>query len=368
MFFRTGFFAKKIGAVVAGGVGVWGAITGTLSDQTDLQSALDAKAASFTQFKFTADSNTGFDNPTADVIDLVTGGAVAWKILSTGELRGPDAATSSSAGTTRVVRGGPGGSTSGAGGLLELRGGVPVDGIGGAISIITNAGVGSGRNGGQLVFGTGNSGASGNARGGDCNITLGNGIGNERGGIMQFIGGNGGSSGNGGYLEFTSGNCGTSSSSLTTGRITFGTASTTFGTSGDIEFVIGEGTDATHHGNILFKGRPGGVLTTGLKINGKELHIIHTGSSPTITSGGGTSPSIAGKDEAFLVTVGTGGVATSVEVTFANAFTNAPVASVGSDTDIVAFKWTTTTTKITITATAPFTAGSKLHVICRGYE
>jgi hypothetical protein len=35
---------RKIAALSLGGGGAWGTITGTLSDQTDLQSALDAKA------------------------------------------------------------------------------------------------------------------------------------------------------------------------------------------------------------------------------------------------------------------------------------------------------------------------------------
>jgi hypothetical protein len=97
-------------------------------------------------------------------------------------------------------------------------------------------------------------------------------------------------------------------------------------------------------------------------------HLIHEGTSPTITANGGTNPSIVGKDEAFEVTIGTGGTATSVEVTFGNAFTNAPICVAQSDTDIVPFKCVTTTTKVTISATLAFTAGSILHVVCRGWE
>lgn len=101
----------------------------------------------------------------------------------------------------------------------------------------------------------------------------------------------------------------------------------------------------------------------------KAQHIVHSGTAPTITAGGGTNPSIVGADEAFTVTIGTGGTATSVEVTFANAFTtNPPSPSVQSDTDIVPFKVTPLTNKITITATAAFTAGSKLYCSMRGWE
>lgn len=101
----------------------------------------------------------------------------------------------------------------------------------------------------------------------------------------------------------------------------------------------------------------------------KAGHAISKGSSPTITAGGGTSPSIVGKDEAFTVTIGTGGIATSVEVTFATAFTtNPPVCCADSDTDIIAVKVAALTTKVTITAAVPFTAGSKLNVLCKGWE
>lgn len=101
----------------------------------------------------------------------------------------------------------------------------------------------------------------------------------------------------------------------------------------------------------------------------KSQHIIHSGTAPTITANGGTDPAIVGTDESFVVTIGTGGVATSVEVTFGNAFTtNPPSVSVESDTDIVPFKITPLTTKVTITATLAFTAGSKLYCIARGWE
>ena len=98
-------------------------------------------------------------------------------------------------------------------------------------------------------------------------------------------------------------------------------------------------------------------------------HLIHEGSSPTITADGGTNPSIVGKDEACVVTIGTGGVATSVTVTFANAFTtNPPVCVAQSDTDIVAFKVVSTTTTVKVDAAAPFTAGSKITIVSRGWE
>lgn len=101
----------------------------------------------------------------------------------------------------------------------------------------------------------------------------------------------------------------------------------------------------------------------------RSQHLIHEGTSPTITANGGTNPTIAGKDEAFDVTIGTGGTATDFTVTFANAFTtNAPVCIAQSNTDIVALKVAATTTTVTVTSATAFTAGSIVHVICRGWE
>lgn len=99
---------------------------------------------------------------------------------------------------------------------------------------------------------------------------------------------------------------------------------------------------------------------------GHLLSIAGTANTPTITAGGGTNPTITGTDNAFAVTIGTGGVASSVEVTFATAFANAPISSAQSDTDILALKSTALTTKVTITASTPFTAGSNIDCICMG--
>ena len=113
--------------------------------------------------------------------------------------------------------------------------------------------------------------------------------------------------------------------------------------------------------------KTGAEPTDVFQINGTEQHTLHQGTAPTITAGGGTSPSIVGRDEACIVTIGTGGVATSVTVTYNTAFTNAPAAVANSDTDIVGFSVAATTTTVTITAAAPFTAGSKISIISRGY-
>jgi len=98
-----------------------------------------------------------------------------------------------------------------------------------------------------------------------------------------------------------------------------------------------------------------------------SVHSLSVGSAPTISSGCGTSPSIAGRDEAMTITVGTGGSATSCTIAFATSFTtNAPscVAISNSDTGLL---MTTATNGLTVSKATALTAGSKIMVVCRGW-
>jgi hypothetical protein len=71
----------------------------------------------------------------------------------------------------------------------------------------------------------------------------------------------------------------------------------------------------------------------------------------------------------MLITVGTGGGATSCAVSFGSTWTgNAPVCVAQNDTDIVTYKVATTTAGVTITASAAFTASSKFNVLCIGQQ
>ena len=81
----------------------------------------------------------------------------------------------------------------------------------------------------------------------------------------------------------------------------------------------------------------------------------------------GTSPSVAGTDNTMLVSVGTGGAATSCAVNFGTAWGTAPVCIAQNDTDKVAYSIATTTSAVTISAAAAFTASSKFHIHCIGY-
>lgn len=105
-----------------------------------------------------------------------------------------------------------------------------------------------------------------------------------------------------------------------------------------------------------------------LRINGVVQHTVHVGTAPTITAGGGTGPTIAGTDECFSVTIGTGGIAQSVTVTFANAYTVAPQCVANHQGASLLVKCVSTTTTVVITAELPFTASGIIDVVCRGYE
>lgn len=108
------------------------------------------------------------------------------------------------------------------------------------------------------------------------------------------------------------------------------------------------------------------ALVTAFTINSAG-HFIAGGTAPTITSGFGTSPSIAGTDQGGRVTVGTGGIATTGVVTFGKAFATAPACTVNNETTVLLAQATATTTTLTITSATPFTAADKLTYTCVGY-
>lgn len=66
----------------------WGEIQGTLSNQTDLQDALDAKANITCLVYRALLTQTGTDAPTAVVLENTLGGTVVWTYVSTGSYAG----------------------------------------------------------------------------------------------------------------------------------------------------------------------------------------------------------------------------------------------------------------------------------------
>lgn len=290
MFFRAGFIGKKIVAAVS---------------------------AAITEFLFTSDADTGFSNPSANTIAIITGGTTAWRITSAQELVGPTPGATS-AGADRLIRGSPGGATSGNAGLFQIYGGDAVDGNGGQLEFVGGTGNGDFHQGGALSFNGGGAGT------GSFNV-----------GGSVFIGG--------------------------------GVNANSDGSAGDVTLSGGHAFAGANKGHVYMSASNGDRI---IKYDSNKFHeILVNTASPTITAGGGTSPSIVGNDHVFVVTVGTGGVATSVEITFAHTFTTVPPVVIPiSDTDLVSFKTVETTSKVTISATAPFTAGSKIKCLVRGYE
>lgn len=96
-------------------------------------------------------------------------------------------------------------------------------------------------------------------------------------------------------------------------------------------------------------------------------HIVAGGTSPTIASGFGTSPSIAGKDMAGRLTVGSGGIAITGAITFGTAWGTAPACVANNETTQLAVFATATTTTLTLASTTPFTAADVISFVCLGY-
>ena len=99
----------------------------------------------------------------------------------------------------------------------------------------------------------------------------------------------------------------------------------------------------------------------------KLRHAIWSGTAPTIASGFGSSPSVAGADSAGRLTVGSGGSAATGAITFGTTWATAPACVANNETTIQLVQATATTTTLTLTASAAFTAADKLTWICQGY-
>lgn len=121
------------------------------------------------------------------------------------------------------------------------------------------------------------------------------------------------------------------------------------GNSGDI--IISTGTaDVTR-----------GVISVG-------AHLVSVGAAPTITANCGTGPSVVGTDQSGKITVGTGGLDTSCELTFNQAWTNPPPCVAGDESTSLLLRGNSTTTTLTITAATPLGAGDEISYICFGNQ
>lgn len=107
----------------------------------------------------------------------------------------------------------------------------------------------------------------------------------------------------------------------------------------------------------------GGANTTGVTIATGSNNLFIQGTTPTISSGFGTSPTIAGNASTFKVTIGSGGSSSGV-VLFAVTWANAPSCVANNETTAQLVRATPTTTQVTLAGT--MTAADVISVLCFG--
>ena len=107
----------------------------------------------------------------------------------------------------------------------------------------------------------------------------------------------------------------------------------------------------------------GGTNTTGFTLTTGTNSLFIQGGTPTISSGFGAGPSIAGNSSVFKVTVGGGGDTTGV-VLFNVTWTNAPSCQANNETTTQLVRATPTVTQVTLAGT--LAAADVLSVVCFG--
>lgn len=207
-----------------------------------------------------------------------------------GTVTGDTAATVTSQGRTILLRGGGGGATSGTGGTTQLAGGIPVDGNGGAISILGAAGVGTSRAGGAIQLTAGAASAT-NANGGLISMTSGAGAGSNNGGNLSGTAGAGGATGNGGQIVFTAGGGGATSG--TGGGVSLTAGVPVEGDGGAIAFTARNGVGTNRNGgNITLiagtatgSGTAGSLIFTNLTTTGSSTATFTATNKPGASTG-----------------------------------------------------------------------------------
>lgn len=120
--------------------------------------------------------------------------------------------------------------------------------------------------------------------------------------------------------------------------------------------------DAAAQVGVYGSGSTYGQLNAGTV---SAYHYLGRGSTPTIGGSCGTSPAVAGGDSFISVTTGSGSP-TSCVVTFALAYSTAPVCNANASATTTALNVATTTTTVTVSAAA-LTAAEVLHISCGGF-
>lgn len=148
---------------------------------------------------------------------------------------------------------------------------------------------------------------------------------------------------------------------------------------GSLTLAAGQGTGTGVSGSLIIKTAPAG--STGSSSNALATvctydaagtllskHLRSTGVTPSITSGGGTSPSIAGNDTAGAITIGTGGTATTITITYAVSYTAAPIVVVSPVGNSATLYVGSTAGTFTVSSLLPFMASSIINYITIGKE
>lgn len=146
-----------------------------------------------------------------------------------------------------------------------------------------------------------------------------------------------------------------------------GGENTSSGEGGDVHLKPGE-SSAGNYGDVELWGRGNGSRAV-LRINGDTNHIemvSQGGGDPFISSGGGTSPTISGNDNAFKLTLGTSPGTTAVVVAFGKAWASAPIVIAQYQSDHIALRAVATTTDVTITPASTMATSHVIDVIVLG--
>ncbi|MBK7515410.1 MAG: hypothetical protein IPI51_07320 [Betaproteobacteria bacterium] len=152
------------------------------------------------------------------------------------------------------------------------------------------------------------------------------------------------------------------------------------GDAGDIQLIGGAGGLNGGGGIKMQAGDSGGNIdfwrnvtsTPALRVTAEGHFVGVTGGSaeytPTITSGGGTSPTIVGTDMGFKITLGASPLNTAIVVDFYQNFTSAPMVIAQYQSDHIALRAVATISTVTITPAAAMTEGHVIDVILFGRE
>lgn len=146
----------------------------------------------------------------------------------------------------------------------------------------------------------------------------------------------------------------------------------TSGTSGT--FQVWDKTATTGSTNFTLRGGAGQSTTNLMTVfdnSGTTLSainylgaLVQQGTSATISSGFGTSPSIDGTWNAGRVTIGTGGSATSGIIAFNVTLPKAPSCWASAEGETKVIRPTPTTTQLTLTVATAFSASSNINWGC----